>query len=241
MNCVKQDYPESVQALGLSVPIILDLLREARRRCTDLTDNCGICGLLIAIKAFLQNYIDQYKIVLRQIDRSKGVEEDWSMFQICLTVLQHIGDIIMIVQLFEKELVLVVLNVMKNHIDVESKYVFLTTSGQKQYENLIKDVKEGNDLSLLEITHNELQRICKDIHHTTYQVVIAPITVQLDQVQSAKAWNDQEIQLPSNDLPDYSFAPQEYITQVLRFISVLPTPDIGLALFSEFSELFLQV
>lgn len=230
LNCVKDDYPDSVQALGLSVPIIMDLLRESKKRCQDLTENCGLCGLLIAIKAFLQNYIDQYRIVLRQIDRAKGIEEDWNMFQMCLTMMQNVGEILMNIQQFEKELTSTALEVMKAH-DVDYKHLLLTTSGQKEYDNLIQNVKEGKELSLLESVNNELQKLCVDIHHTTYQVVIAPISVQLELVQSAKAWNDTESSvLPTADLPDYSFAPQEYITQVYS-ISFTTETRLGILMF----------
>ena len=72
-----------------------------------------------------------------------------------------------------------------------------------------------------------LNKLCSDVHHTTFQVIFAPISVQLEQVQSAPAWSSINKQATSvaADLPDFSFAPQEYITQVswkvVTYISLL--------------------
>ena len=60
-----------------------------------------------------------------------------------------------------------------------------------------------------------LNKLCSDVHHTTFQVIFAPISVQLEQVQSAPAWSSvKQATGVAADLPDFSFAPQEYITQV---------------------------
>ena len=74
----------------------------------------------------------------------------------------------------------------------------------------------GEQTLLQEHTASSLNKLCSDVHHTTFQVIFAPISVQLEQVQSAPAWSSVNKQATSvaADLPDFSFAPQEYITQV---------------------------
>lgn len=66
-----------------------------------------------------------------------------------------------------------------------------------------------------------MEKLCGDVHQTTFAVILAPITVQLNLVQSAPAWCASVGKTPALalDLPDYSFAPQEYITQVQCRIS----------------------
>ena len=75
----------------------------------------------------------------------------------------------------------------------------------------------GEETLLVEHITSSLNRLCSDVHHTTFQVIFAPISVQLDQVQSAPAWNrdNKQALTVAPDLPDFSFAPQEYITQVM--------------------------
>jgi hypothetical protein len=80
----------------------------------------------------------------------------------------------------------------------------------------LKSCVSGEQTLLEEHIALSLNKLCSDVHHTTFQVIFAPISVQLEQVQSASAWSNVNKQATSvaADLPDFSFAPQEYITQV---------------------------
>lgn len=217
LNCLKDEYAESVQALGLAIPVIIDLASDARKRCLEFTENCGLSGLLIALRAFLHSYLDQYRVVLRQIDRTRTKEEDWSAFQICLTILQHLGEIITQLHNFEKILSGGALEIMRSH-NMDYKTLLLNSVGQKEYENLVQNIKEGKEVSLLETVNTELQKLCADVHHVTHKVVITPVLAQLEMI---KAGDEEEGEmLPSADLPEYSFAPQEYITQVIDIHSL---------------------
>lgn len=69
VNCMRDELAETIQALGLSIPQIIDFAKEAKKRCVELTENCGYCGLLIALRSFLMSYADQFRVALRQIDR----------------------------------------------------------------------------------------------------------------------------------------------------------------------------
>lgn len=55
-------------------------------------------------------------------------------------------------------------------------------------------------------------------------MIFAPIFTQLLLVQKAPAWSSDvnKVTHLSTDLPDYSFAPQEYITQVGQYLMTLP-------------------
>nr|CAD7420510.1 unnamed protein product [Timema poppensis] len=70
-------------------------------------------------------------------------------------------------------------------------------------------------MSLLEFIALPLKKLCSDVHHTTFQVIFAPISSQLDLVQSAPAWSatSKQAVTVTPDLPDFSYVPQEYITQ----------------------------
>lgn len=215
INCMKEELPDTVQALGLSVPQIIDEAREAKKRCQTITENCGYCGLLIALRAFLLSYADQFRVALRQIDRSKRQEEDWSTLQLCWSLLQNTGDVLLNLQQIEKDLTATVLENHHNKGRFEYKFLLLSSSDRKEYDSLVKCVTDGTQLSFLDHVNTEFTKLCSDIHHTTYQVVLAPILVQLDTVKASKMWSQSiNSTLHNSDLPDYSFSPQEYITQV---------------------------
>lgn len=185
-------------------------------RCEELTENCGYCGLLVALRAFFLSYANFYKVALRQIDRRAKTEEDWNSFQLCLLLLQNTGEVLLSLQELEKHLTTSVLNVNKKKYKVDYKYLLLNQTDLKEFESLVKCVTEGTQLSLLDHVTMEFNKICSDIHHTTYQVVYAPISLQLDIVQSPKLWEQfTSSSLHNSDLPEYSFTPQEYITQVI--------------------------
>lgn len=63
LNCIKDELPDTIQALGLSVHQVIDYALEAKKRCQQLTENCGICGLLTALREYFSNYAGFYRCV----------------------------------------------------------------------------------------------------------------------------------------------------------------------------------
>lgn len=219
IKCIKEELPETIQALGLSIPSIIDIAREAKKTCLQITENCGYCGLLQALRVFLMSYADQYRVALRQINRNKKKDEDWNTFQLCLSLLQNAGDVLIQLQQLEKDLTATLLEAPPSDFTIEYKDLLLNVDDKKEYESLLKCVTEGTQLSLLDHVTSEFNKLCADVHHTTYQVVFAPISIQLEVVSLAKTWAQfANSSVNTSELPDYSFSPQEYITQV--FISL---------------------
>ncbi|KAJ8961428.1 hypothetical protein NQ318_014675 [Aromia moschata] len=223
LNCMKDELPDTIQALGLSIPSVIDIAREAKKRCHQITENCGYCGLLIALRAFLLGYADFYRVALRQLGRNKRTEEDWSTFQLCLSLLQNTGEVLLKLQHLEKDLTNAVLELNQKETLIEYKYLLLNPADLKEFESLVKCVTEGTQLSLLDHVTTEFNRLCAEIHNTTYQVVFAPISKHLEVVQSPQTWAQYtNSTLHNSDLPDYSFTPQEYITQIGQYLMTLP-------------------
>lgn len=216
LKCIKEDLADTIQSLGMCIPIIFDYAREAKKRCYEITENCGFCGLLIALRAFLLNFADQFRVAQRQLDRIKSKEEDWNTFQLCLSLLQHLGDVLINLQLLEQELTITALEFNKSDAIKEYKFLLLKDSDRKEFDSLIKCISEGTELSLLDHVSSEFSRLCSDLHHTTYKVIFAPISTQLDQVKYTSVGD-----VSTSDLPDYSYSPQEYITQVIVTNSIL--------------------
>lgn len=215
LNCLKEELSDTIQALGLSIPSVIDSAREAKKRCQEITENCGYCGLLTALRAFFLSYANFYRVALRQVDRHKKSQEDWSTFQLCLSLLQNAGEVMLNLQELEKDLTSSVLQLNKKVKEVDFKLLLLNQSDLKEYDSLVKCVTEGTQLSLLDHVTTEFNKLCSDIHHTTYQVVYAPLAHHLDIVQSPTIWEQYaSSSLHNSDLPEYSYTPQEYITQV---------------------------
>ncbi|KAG5873515.1 hypothetical protein JTB14_026601 [Gonioctena quinquepunctata] len=222
LNCMKEELPETIQALGLSIPSVIDLCRQAKKRCQEITENCGYCGLLVALRSFLLGYADFYRVALRQIDRSKKSEDDWNIFQLSMSLLQNTGEVILQLQQLEKDLTFEVLNLNKKK-NLQYKILLLEPSDLREFDSLVKCVTEGTRLSLLDSVMTEFQKLCADIYHTTYQVLFTPISEHLEVVHSAETWSQfDNSTMYNSDLPDYSFSPQEYITQIGQYLMILP-------------------
>ncbi|XP_069687140.1 conserved oligomeric Golgi complex subunit 7 isoform X3 [Periplaneta americana] len=103
---------------------------------------------------------------------------------------------------------------------VQYKKLLLSAAGQTELDALVSSIQEGEETLLIEHITLSLNKLCSNVHHTTFQVIFAPISVQLELVQSASA-NSQAMTV-APDLPDFSFAPQEYITQIGQYLMTLP-------------------
>ncbi|XP_067003846.1 conserved oligomeric Golgi complex subunit 7 [Anabrus simplex] len=225
IQCNKDDLMDTIQGLGQSVPRAMSVIMDANDRCMKFTESCGYCGFLKATKASLSNYLDQFRIALRQLELQKRDQEDWNMFQMCLTLLQNVGEVLSQLKQLDQDLIKSVLEasrtVQTQHPFTQFNQLLLNAAGRKELENLINCIQEGEETSLLEPVTSLLNKLCSDVHHITFKVIFAPISMQLDQVQSAPAWSNANTSVTS-DLPDFSFAPQEYITQIGQYLMTLP-------------------
>ncbi|KAJ9592818.1 hypothetical protein L9F63_015509, partial [Diploptera punctata] len=226
----KEDLRDSVQSLGQSIPRAISIVTEANKRCLTFTEGCGYCALMQSVKVYISNYLDQYRRTLQKLDQQKGDREDWNMFQMCLTLLQNVGELLNQLKQLDRDMTRSLLdisrklNVQEVNSFVQFKKLLLSPSGQKELDTLVSSVQEGEKTLLMEHITTSLNRLCSDVHHTTFQVIFTPISVQLDQVQSAPAWNrdNKQTLTVAADLPDFSFAPQEYITQIGQYLMTLP-------------------
>lgn len=234
LQCSKPDTMDTVQSLGQSIPRVVSMALEANKTCLLFTEGCGYCGLVKALKAYISSYLDQYRHTLRQLDQQKGDREDWNMFQMCLTLLQNVGELLKQLKQLDQDITRSLLDVSRKlgglngskepSPFVQFKKLLLSSGGQNELDTLVSCIQGGEQTLLEEHIASSLNKLCSDVHHTTFQVIFAPISVQLEQVQSAPAWSSVNKQATSvaADLPDFSFAPQEYITQIGQYLMTLP-------------------
>lgn len=67
-----------------------------------------------------------------------------------------------------------------------------------------------SDLSLFHNVVTTVEKLSRELHDTTYRVCFQPISHHLDKIK--EVWIKLNADL--RDLPDYSYSPMEYITQV---------------------------
>ncbi|XP_076226265.1 conserved oligomeric Golgi complex subunit 7 isoform X1 [Nomia melanderi] len=229
MDFAQDDLSETINSLSLSISRIMEYANEANKRCKLFTDGCGYPGLLKSLNSYFKKYLEKYQAVVWQLERKKVKHEDWNLFQMCLTLMQSIGDLLGQVQQFEKSLVIDITET-NNKLQSTAVSVFyqykkflLNSSSQTELENLVASFQK-EETTILDSIMKSIHKLCSDLHRATYEVIFAPIFTQLLLVQKAPAWSTDASRLSqlSADLPDYSFSPQEYITQVGQYLMTLP-------------------
>ncbi|XP_050312701.1 conserved oligomeric Golgi complex subunit 7 [Anthonomus grandis grandis] len=228
MRLIKEELTDTVEALGFSIDPVMDYASEGRERCRKLTGSCGFCGLLVAIRAYLSSYAGYFRVALRQLDRSsksnvqekeEELEEDnWTNFQLCFTLLQHCGEVVSRVRELEKQLIDDVLTLNRKS---ELKRFLLDGNSAKEFDSLVKCVTEGTELAPLDHVTRDFGQLCVDVHHVTRRIVFAPISAHLGAVPVPETWQHRDGS-GAPDLPDYSFTPQEYVTQIGQYLMELP-------------------
>lgn len=97
----------------------------------------------------------------------------------------------------------------------EFKYKVLRKSEVNELKKLVALIEEKGGL-FKKIVEETVNPICAAVHETTLLAIFAPIEVHMKEICPP------EDVVHGEDLPDYSFAPQEYITQVGQYLMTLP-------------------
>lgn len=154
---------------------------------------------------------------------SRSTEQDWSLLQTSIALLHNIGDFSTQLREFEKRFVQLVLQ-KKQQIDGQDDtyagYRIVGNRELKEFESLYETVTSTSGIELegiFKVAYGQVKPICEYIHDTTLSTVFAPIENHLKCVQPVEGMLSG-----GGDLPDYSFAPQEFITQVGQYLLTLP-------------------
>lgn len=150
---------------------------------------------------------------------SQGAEHDWNLLQICVSLLEYIGDFRLKLCELEKNIIQLIQN-KKKEIDEDLSISYICSNykitGKRELNDFAKLVNNSQTYSSFEkrgsiftSVFDAIKPICEYIHDTTLAIIFAPIENQL---KSAQFENSENMELTG--LPDYSFAPQEFITVI---------------------------
>lgn len=178
-----------------------------------------------------KSVLEKYKKAQQQLHASRGSENDWSLLQTCISLLQHVGDFRLKLSEFEEKLSKIVKEKsaeLREENITSLAYIFSSykLSGKRQQNDFQKLVENAQLLStyekrggIFDPIFDQIKPICEYVHDTTLASIFAPIEKQMinivpDTEHSEGATGD--------DLPDYSFAPQEFITVIGQYLLTLP-------------------
>lgn len=165
--------------------------------------------------------MDKFKKAQQQLHASQGREYDWVLLQSCISLLHNIGDFRLKLADTEQRIIQAALD---KHKQIEAgdksapyvcaNYRISSTRESHDFKRLVTnahtissfDKQEG----IFATIYNTIKPICEYVHDTLLASIFTPIENQLKTVQFDQDRNE----VGGNDLPDYSFAPQEFITMV---------------------------
>lgn len=170
--------------------------------------------------------MEKYRKAQQQLHASQSTEQDWNLLQTCISLLQYIGDFRINLSDFETTLSKIILSKEKeianqNENPIEQCSTYQIT-GKREWDDFKKLVDNAHVLysyqhrgGIFSSIFDQIKPICEYIHDTTLASIFAPIENQLKSMEIEQDSSDAS----GTDLPDYSFAPQEFITvigQVIR-------------------------
>lgn len=161
---------------------------------------------------FLKSVLDKFKKAQQQLHASHG-EHDWNLLQTSISLLEHIGDFRLKLMETQEKILQRIQEKNKEIKNPDQTISYLCSNYKLSSKCELNDFQRL--LNRVEIFSNIFDAItptCEYIHDTMLAAIFAPIENQL---KGANFDSDENAESSgSNDLPDYSFAPQEFITVI---------------------------
>ncbi len=66
--------------------------------------------------------------------------------------------------------------------------------------------------------------MCSELQGSTFAIIFHPIQEELDNIAKLEVWDSSSAGSDSTqqEMPDFGFSPQEYITQIGQYLMTLP-------------------
>jgi len=167
------------------------------------------------------------------LEKRKGLaDDDWSVLQNCLSAVQITGDLLNQFEELDMKLSMMLIEATRPFLgaDKEKKpllqyHNFLLSSEKiKELENMYAKVSGksgGSNAPILKDSIDLLKQASADLQKTSFNIMFHPIETQLDKVSELAVKQGPGVSLETN-LPEFSFSPQEYITQTGEYLMTLP-------------------
>uniref|UniRef100_A0A182PG09 Conserved oligomeric Golgi complex subunit 7 n=1 Tax=Anopheles epiroticus TaxID=199890 RepID=A0A182PG09_9DIPT len=223
---------DSVHNLESANAKIVRWAAEALTRCQDITQNCALLSLGSVLQNYLLTYLDQYNKVQKQLAASQPNQTDWNLLQLSVVLLQYLGSFRQSVYELEQTFI--------EHV-LSKDSQLSTSTGRARFEYRLNTKGEFNELHKLATAlqqssasepgsefftefHQRMKRTCEDIHDTLLQIAFSPITKHFKQIEPVTTGPSGATggSTAMDTLPDYSYAPQEYITLISQYLLTLP-------------------
>ncbi|SPP80916.1 conserved oligomeric Golgi complex subunit 7 [Drosophila guanche] len=225
---------DAVRHLEESTRKLYEWLKEACERCSAITSDLALCKLITLLNGIFKRQLENFCRIQRQLGLSLGSSsyaaqsENWSLLQYTMSQLQCLADFQVQLHQFEQEL-LTRMTTLATKLAKQSTRgnitIFQTCdhAARTQLLNCIADYQQKkaeatDSLGIFPQIYAALKFQFTETHDITLNILLQPIETHLAHIRPAAEAH------PSTgiDMPSFSFAPQESITQIGQYLLTLP-------------------
>eukprot|EP00095_Tigriopus_kingsejongensis_P003579 maker-scaffold140_size315649-snap-gene-2.23 protein:Tk03579 transcript:maker-scaffold140_size315649-snap-gene-2.23-mRNA-1 annotation:"conserved oligomeric golgi complex subunit 7" len=228
-----KDIIDELRNVGASVSKFIEAFGEASTRCCELTEGCGFPSLVSTLEDCLGTYLDRFTNLMRRLDKRKSASHSWGIFQNSLTLNQAVGDLLLSLEQLDITLSIDFLERTKpflgNNDGRQSAFgqfqiFFLDSGAMLKLDTFFEKVTVGTNYPILVKCLKIVSKVCSELQFSTFTIIFHPIQEELNGVAELDVWKSSSAGSDSTeqDMPDFSFSPQEYITQIGQYLMTLP-------------------
>ena len=210
---LQSNSADTMRYLEASTAKVFELANQALSRQTKITQNCAIVSLIYILNMFFKSFLEKVKKVQLQLDASRGDHQDWNLLQLSINFLTTIGNFKIKIDEIEGEVKKVMLSKIK---EAGGGYKIVGVRDINEFEKISSRLIVNEFPVIFESLATPIEAISRETHQTVLRIIFSPIEnffKKLDVAENSDA---------SVDLPDYSFTPNEYITEIGQFLLTLP-------------------
>lgn len=215
-------------------------LNESLSRCSSITNDLALCKLISLLGGTFKRLMEQFSKTQRQLSlnlgnspNSSSSDSNWSMLQYTLALLECLADFQQKLQKFEKtlqeRLAGLEQKLKENKFKNINIYQTFDTSEQQRILNSIaefqqkrldvnQDAGSGASEGIFANIYEALKTHFVETHDITLNILLKPLDLHLSEIQPPSDMYQSHMQ----DMPAFSFAPQESITQIGQYLLTLP-------------------
>ncbi|XP_030381256.1 conserved oligomeric Golgi complex subunit 7 [Scaptodrosophila lebanonensis] len=233
---------EAVRHLEESTRKLYEWLQQACVRCSDITNDLALCKLVTLLNGIFKRQLESFSKSQRQLSLSVGSSsetarsENWSLLQYTMSQLQCLADFQLQLHKFE-EMLHTRMSTLSERLQQSANgsaisiYRTYDRAAQQQLLASIADYQQKraeatatatnvDTLGIFPQVYSSLKTHFTETHDITLNILLQPIEVHLAHIRPPV--DAQAHPSAAMDLPAFSFAPQECITQIGQYLLTLP-------------------
>ncbi|ALC46617.1 Cog7 [Drosophila busckii] len=231
---------DAVHHLEQSTRKLYEWLQDALTRCAAITNDLALCKFIALLNGIFKRQLEHFSRTQRQLSLSLGNSgtntggarnENWSLLQYTMSQLQCLADFQQQLQQFEQTLHVRLANlaqllnasagagvILPIHQTCEQPIRNQLLASIADYQQKRNDASSTESLGIFPQIYATLKTYLGETHDITLNILLQPIEVHLAQIRPPLDVHNSA----GLDMPTFSFAPQECITQIGQYLLTLP-------------------